>query len=491
MATQKETINCVAFDCGNSSFRTMLGKYDGKHLTMEVVDKVPHNAIEVNGLYYWDILKIFDGLKQGLKKAYHIVKKIDSIGICTWGIDFGFIDQNGFLLANPLSYRNPIGEEELSALSDVERRWMFDQTGIQNHRMNSIYQLQGIKRIMPNLLNIADRFLLIPDLLNYLFTGVVNSEFSIASTTQILDVRTKQYSQNVIDRFGYKKDLFPPLKPHGSVIGNLRTSICEELRIPSCKVICVPSHDTACAVTAVPAKEDDFIFISSGTWSLIGTELEEPLISELVYDHNFANEGGVLETITLLRNSTGMHILQGIKKELKVEGQDYSWDEMIQIAKNYDGEISFYDPNSSALFNPASMISAIKGLMQSVDGSLGQVLASSFSSLAYTYRVTIEQIEEITGKLYPSIYIVGGGSQNMFLNQLTADFTGKSVISGPTEATSFGNIGVQLMEKIKGFGLKDIREMVRQSETIHTIVPDPERDNSAIETQYLEFKKCI
>jgi sugar (pentulose or hexulose) kinase len=491
MATQKETINCVAFDCGNSSFRTMLGRYDGKRLSMEVVDKVPHNAIEVNGLYYWDILKIFDGLKQGLKKANCIVKKIDSIGICTWGIDFGFIDQNGFLLANPLSYRNPIGEKELSALSDVERRWMFDQTGIQNHRMNSIYQLQGIKHIMPELLGIADRFLLIPDLLNYLFTGAAHSEFSIASTTQILDVRTKQYSQNVMDRFGYDKEFFPTLMSHGSVIGNLRTSISEELRIPSCKVICVPSHDTACAVTAVPAKEEDFIFISSGTWSLIGTELEEPLISELVYDRDFTNEGGVLGTITLLRNSTGMHILQGIKKELKVEGQEYSWDGLIRIARNYDGKMSFFDPNSSTLFNPKSMISAIKELIRSVDGSLGQVLASSFASLAYTYRSTIEQIEEITGKTYPSIYIVGGGSQNMFLNQLTADFTGKSVISGPTEATSYGNIGVQLMDKIEGFGLKDIRDLVRQSETIHTILPDPERDNSEIESQYLEFRKCI
>ena len=491
MATQEETINCVAFDCGNSSFRTMLGRYDGKHLSMEVVDKVPHNAIEVNGLYYWDILKIFDGLKQGLKKVNHIVKKIDSIGICTWGIDFGFIDRNGFLLSNPLSYRNPIGEKELSALSDDERRWMFDQTGIQNHRMNSIYQLQGVKHVMPDLLNIADRFLLIPDLLNYLFTGVAYSEFSIASTTQILDVRTKQYSQNVMDRFGYKNDFFPPIKPHGSVIGNIRTSISEELRIPSCKVICVPSHDTACAVTAVPTNEEDFIFISSGTWSLIGTELKEPLISDLVYDRDFTNEGGVLDTITLLRNSTGMHILQRIKKELKVEGQDYSWDELVQIARDYDGKISFFDPNSSSLFNPASMISAIKELMRSADGSLGQVLASSFASLAYTYRLTIEQIEEITGITYPSIYIVGGGSQNMFLNQLTADFTGKTVISGPTEATSYGNIGVQLMDEIKGFGLKDIRELVHQSETIHTILPDPECDNLEIESQYLEFRKSI
>ena len=491
MATPIKPINCIAFDCGNSSFRTMLGRFDGKYLSMEVVDQISHNAIEINGLYYWDILKIFEGLKQGLRKATLIAEKIDSIGICTWGVDFGFLDQSGYLLANPLSYRNPIGEEEVSSLSDVERRWMFDQTGIQNNRINSIYQLEGIKRIMQGLFKIADRFLLVPDMLNYLFTGVVCSEFSIASTTQILDVRTKKYSQKVLERFGYDKRFFPSLLKHSSVIGNLRKSIVEELRIPSCKVICVPSHDTACAVTAVPAKEEDFIFISSGTWSLVGTELKEPNLSELVYVRDFTNEGGVLDTITLLRNSTGMHILQRIKKELLVEDRNYSWDELIQIAKNYKGKVSFFDPNSFALFNPKSMVSTIMDLMESGDGTLGQVLASSFASLAYTYRLVIEQIQEITGKFYPLIYIVGGGSQNTFLNQLTANFTGKTVISGPIEATSYGNIGVQLMGQIESFCIKDIREMVCQSESISTTMPDSERNTSLIESQYLDFKKCL
>ena len=491
MATPVKSINCIAFDCGNSSFRTILGRFDGKHLSIEVVSRISHNPVEINGLYYWDILKIFEGLKQGLREAAHMVEKIDSIGICTWGIDFGFLDQSGYLLANPLSYRNTIGEEEVSSLSDIERRWMFDQTGIQNNRINSLYQLEGIKRIMPSLFKSADRFLMVPDLLNYFFTGVVCSEFSIASTTQILDVRTKRYSRKVMERFNLNPNLFPPLLKHSSVIGNLRESIVEELRIPSCKVVCVPSHDTACAVTAVPAKEEDFIFISSGTWSLIGTELKEPNMSDSVYVRDFANEGGVLDTITLLRNSTGMHILQRIKQNLMAQDRDYSWGEIVGIAKNYKGKVSLFDPNSFALFNPTSMILAIQGLMKSSDGTLGQVLASSFASLAYTYRLTIEQIQEITGKFYPSIYIVGGGSQNVFLNQLTANFTGKTVISGPKEATSYGNIGVQLMGQIDDFCLKDIREMVCQSESISTILPDSERDKSLIESQYLDYKKCL
>jgi sugar (pentulose or hexulose) kinase len=491
MKTGDKQINCIAFDCGNSSFRTMLGRFNGKSLFMEVVDQVSHDAIEINGLYYWDILKIFEGLKQGLKKANQVVDKIDSVGICTWGIDFGFLDKNGYLLANPLSYRNSIGEEVISSLSDQEKRWMFDQTGIQNNRINSIYQLEGIKRKMPGLFGIAERCLLIPDLLNYFFTGEICTEFSIASTTQILDVRSKNYSKGVMDRFGYADSLFPSLQKHGSVIGNIRKSIVEELHIPSCKVICVPSHDTACAVTAVPAEEENFIFISSGTWSLLGTELQEPNLDEMVYLRDYANEGGVLDSITLLRNLTGMHIFQQIKKELFIEGRKYTWDELIQIAENYQGKISYFDTNCYDLFNPTSMISAIMNLIKESDGTLGQVLASSFYSLAYMYRLAINQIEEITGNSYEHIYIVGGGSQNTLLNQLTANLTGKTVISGPTEATSYGNIGVQLMGQVDNFYLEDIREMVRQSESIKTVYPDPNRDISLIESEYLEFLKCL
>jgi len=256
-------INCVAFDCGNSSFRTVLGQFDGTRTTTEVINQISHNSINVNGLYYWDILHVFDGLKQGLKEAVNRAGKIDSIGICTWGIDFGFLDRNGYLLANPLCYRNSIGEEELSGLSDTEKRWVFEQTGIQNNRINSLYQLTGIKRIMPDLFGIAQHLLMIPDLLAYFFTGEKFTEFSIASTTQLLDVRSKSYSQAVIDRFGLSRSMLKPLKKHGEVIGMLKDSIAEELHIPACPVVCVPSHDTASAVTAVPTQDKDFLFISS------------------------------------------------------------------------------------------------------------------------------------------------------------------------------------------------------------------------------------
>lgn len=487
MTSLPKPINCVAFDCGNSSFRTVLGTFDGVRTNMEVILQVPHNTIEINGLYYWDILHVYEGLKQGLKEAFVRAGHIDSIGICTWGVDFGFLDENGYLLANPLCYRNSIGEEQLSGLSAEEKRWVFDQTGIQNNRINSLYQLTGIKRIMPDLFGIARHLLMVPDLLSYFFTGEKFTEFSIASTTQLFDMRNKQYAEDVLDRFGIPKKMCKPLKQHGEVIGMLKQSIADELRIPVCPVICVPSHDTACAVAAVPAQEEDFLFISSGTWSLIGTELQAPEITQEVYERDFANEGGVFNTITLLKNSAGMHILQCIRRDLESGGEKYTWDEIVGLARSYQGEPGLFDPNSYELFNPKNMIAAIRGLMKDDNAPIEKVLSSTYASLAYIYRRTIEQIQEVTGKDYSSIYIVGGGSQNAYLNQLTADLTGKKVFSGPKEATSLGNIGVQLVSHIPDFGLAEIREMVRNSEAISSFYPDPDRDSHLIDSRYKDF----
>lgn len=487
MPSSTKKINCVAFDCGNSSFRTVLGQFDGTRTVMEVVSQISHNTVEVNGLYYWDILHVFDGLKQGLKEAVNRAGHIDSIGISTWGVDFGFLDKNGFLLANPLCYRNSIGEEELSSLSDAEKRWMFEKTGIQNNRINSLYQLIGIKRIMPDLFGIAKHLLMIPDLLGYFFTGEKFTEVSIASTTQLLDVRNNEYSEDVIYRFGLSPNILKPLKNHGEIIGMLKDSIAEELHISTCPVICVPSHDTACAVAAVPTQDKDFLFISSGTWSLIGTELNEPIFDQKVYDRDFANEGGVFNTITLLKNCAGMHILQGIKRDLEMDGNKYSWDEIVALARAYRGVPSLFDPNSPELFNPKNMVSAIRSLMQVNEVSIEHVVASTYISLAFTYRRTIEQIQEVTGKNYCCIYVVGGGSQNAYLNQLTADLIGKEVVSGPKEATSLGNIGVQLVAHVDNFGLSNIREMVKNSEEISSFQPNTLREKQLIERQYKDF----
>ena len=491
MVTLTKSINCVAFDCGNSSLRTVVGEYDGKRVKTDVVSQIPNSSIEINGLYYWDILYIFEGLKKGLKAAVSQYKKIDSIGICTWGVDFGLLDVNGFLLSNPLSYRNGIGDEEISKLSDSEKKWMFEQTGIQNNRINSLYQLCGIKRIMPEMYGISKHLLMIPDLLGYLFTGSMTTEFTIASSTQMLDVKSGDYQPEVLNRFGLDINLLLPIKQHGEVTGILKDSIAEELGIEPCPVICVPSHDTACAVTSVPTPDDDFVFISSGTWSLIGTELEKPLVNQIVYERDFANEGGVFNTITLLKNSAGMFILQCIKKELETSGTKLEWDEIVKMAREYKGEIRLFNPNSSELFNPKSMINAIQNLIDSHENSTEQVIASAYTSLAYSYRYAIEQIQEITGINYKSLYIVGGGSQNAYLNQLTANIIGKTVIAGPKEATSLGNIGIQLVHHIGDFDLKEIRELVRCSDEITDFEPQLSINGSNNDLLFEKFKSLI
>ncbi|MHC1740561.1 MAG: rhamnulokinase family protein [Anaerolineaceae bacterium] len=484
-------LHCVAFDCGNSSLRVVVGTYDGKKVTTDVVSQVPNSTIELNGIYYWDILYIFDSLRKGLREAVEKYKTIDSIGICTWGVDFGLLDETGTILSNPLSYRNTIGDAELSKLSEIERRWMFEQTGIQNNRINSLYQLSGIKRITPSIVNITKKMLLIPDLLGFLFTGAMNTEFSIVSSTQMLDVKTGEYAQAVLEKFGIEKNILQPLLQHGEVIGNLKDSIADELGIPPCPVICVPSHDTACAVTSVPTQEDDFIFISSGTWSLIGTELQHPLVNDTVFERDFANEGGVFNSITLLKNSTGMHILQCIKKELEIKGQKFSWDEIVEMARQYQGKVSLFNPNSFQLFNPKSMIETIQNLIVSENKSIQHVIAAAYTSLSYSYRFAIEQIQEITGISYQSIYIVGGGSQNHYLNQLTANITGKNVIAGPKEATSLGNIGVQLVHHLDDFDLKKIRKMVQQSEEITYYSPEQTVDKKDYDLRFAEYLKLL
>ncbi len=491
MSTTNPLLNCVAFDCGSSSLRTVVGTFDGTRVVTKVVSQVPNVAVNINGFYYWDLLYIFESLKNGLREACVQYKKIDSIGICTWGVDFGLLDRQGLLISNPLSYRNTIGEEELSKLDESERRWMFDKTGIQNNRINSLYQLTGIKRYMPEIFGIAESMLMIPDLLVYLFTGEIVSEASIASTTQMLDARSKKFVPEVLEKFGIPEKLVKPLRQHGEFIGTLRQSIADELGITTCPVVCVPSHDTACAVTAVPTQEKDFIFISSGTWSLIGTEMVEPVINKSVYDRDFANEGGVFNTITMLKNSTGMHILQCIKKELEFNGNTYSWNDIVKMAAEYQGDVSVFDPNSSRIFNPVNMLGEIRDLIGAKDIDPAQIIASAYASLAFSYRYAIEQIQEITGITYKSIYIVGGGSQNRYLNQLTADFTGKVVISGPKEATSLGNIGVQLCAHVKDIDISRIRKIVKKSELIEEFTPSEKRNLKDIDHLYLDFKDCL
>lgn len=488
----KETKNIVAFDCGNSSVRVILGRFDGEKIETEVVHQIEHKEIALNGFFYWDILRIFSELQKGLRLAHRQCGRIDSAGICTWGIDFGIIGKQGQLLGNPLCYRNGMGAEVIKGLTKHQQREMFDLTGIHNHQMNSLYQLTAYKKAFAEQVNAAKSILLIPDLLCYLFTGEKHGERTIASTTQYYSVIDKEYCAPVIDKFSLDSSLFPPLVENGEVIGTLRQQIADELKINRFPFVCVPSHDTASAVAAVPADKKDFIFLSSGTWGLIGTELNTPIINDKVYENGLANEEGAFSTITLLKNGAGMFVVQRIRAELSAAGKKLSWEQMVALAKSAKDDSLLFDPNDERLFNPPSMIEAIRGLLketgQNSDCSTEEIIRSFYESIAMSYKYTADQISAVTDKEYEGFYIIGGGSNNMFLNQLVANATGMSVTAGPSEATSLGNILVQLVhfdENLKE--LSALRAIVRRSIKTRQFKPQVSSDKKY--SRFLEYIK--
>lgn len=469
---EKKVQRYVGFDCGNSSVRTVVGTFDGSKISLEVISQVPNRELKGVKYEHWDILSIFHEMLRGLKLACDRYPEIQTFGISTWGIDFGLLGRSKELLGNPLCYRNVLGSEGLASKTDQQKEQLFHETGILNLPMNSMYQLLGIRQSLPEYYEQAETLLLIPDLLNYLFTGEMNSEVSIASTTQLLDMRTRTYSDSVFALSGIRKELFAPLVEHTKPRGRISKEIAELYHIPQLTAISVPSHDTASAVVSVPTEETDFAFISSGTWSLIGTEQEQPIIDKVVEEAGFSNEGGVFNTITFLKNSCGMHILQNIKREMEFnESRTYTWDEIVDLSMPSlkEGNVPVFDVNEDLLYHPDSMIGAIQELIKVDD--IGLLLASAYRSLAASYKQAIEDLQHITGHMYHTIHIIGGGSRNDHLNQMTADLTGKVITSGPEEATSLGVIAMQVLHDHSDLTLQDIRRIVRNSVQIGEFRP--------------------
>ncbi len=466
----------LGFDCGNSSIRTVLGTFDGSRISLEVVNKIPNREYRGIQYHYWDILAIFHEIVSSMKRSCDQYPEIRSFGISTWGIDFGLLGTSGELLGNPLCYRNPLGSEGMKSLTQGELEKLFAATGIQNLPMNSMYQLLGIRKSLPEYYAGAKTLLLIPDLLNHMLTDELNSEVSIASTTQLLDMRTRTYSNAVFSQVDLNRELFMPMVPHTEVRGHISERIAQLNQIPRIPAMSVPAHDTAAAVVSVPTEANRFAFISSGTWSLIGTEIPEPIITKDVEDAGFSNEGGVFGTITLLKNSCGMHILQLIKRELEfTEHRAYTWDEIIahSIPALKRADLPEFDVNAEELYLPDSMIGAIRKLTGLQD--TGAIIASAYKSLAASYQVALEDLERITGDSFDTIHIIGGGARNDHLNQMTADRTGKRVVAGPEEATSLGTIAVQIMHDHPELKLADIRRIIRNSIQCKTFSPSVSR----------------
>ncbi len=488
MKTEKKI---VAIDLGASSGRAMLGLFDGETIELKEIHRFSNDPVVMNGTMYWDVLRLLFEIKHSLSRVKEF-GRIDSIGIDTWGVDFGLLDQDGRLMENPVHYRDSRTQGMLQkSLFYIEEEEFYSITGNQFMEINTAFQLLSLKENRKHLLERAETLLLMPDLLNYLLTGRKVSELSIASTTQLFDARQRTWSKKVIQSLGLPEQLFTEIVPSGSRIGLVSEELCRELEITASEVIAVAGHDTQCAMACVPAKEKDFIFLSCGTWSLLGTELDEPIINQISVQYNITNEGGYGNKVSFLKNMTGLWLIQESRRQWTREGREYSFNELEGLAQSAPALRSFIDtdaPEFAATGDiPGRIRDYCKRTGQLVPESVGEIVRCINESLAMKYRYSLEQIKVCTGKEYTTIYMVGGGVQSKMLCAMTASACQCKVSSGPVEATVLGNMIIQLMAKKAIASLEKAREIIRNSQDIIYYEPVDADDWENAYQRYKEF----
>lgn len=449
----------LAIDIGASSGRHILSHIESERLVLEEIYRFDNNLTQSKDGLVWDIDSLFAEVLCGIKKCKEMGKIPKSIAIDTWGVDYVLLDENKKEIKPCYCYRdgrtNAVIDEVESLVSSTE---LYAKTGIQKQNFNTIYQLYADKK--NGRLQNAKYFLMMPEYLSFKLTGVCKNEYTNATTTGLVNAKTKAWDTQIIHALGLTEDLFNPLFLPSSVVSDLSTDVQKAVGFNS-TVLFAPSHDTASAVCACPMQDDD-LYISSGTWSLIGTEITEPILNDSARKLNFTNEGGIDYRFRFLKNYMGMWLFQNIRRNLN---KSMTFDEMMSLAKNC-GEHKYFDVNDSTLVAPKNMIDAIGKLIGSDD--LGLILNSAYHSLAKSYSEAVTEIETVTGKRFNAIHIVGGGCQDKYLNALTRDYTGKSVTAGPIEATATGNIVSQIMRD-KKIPLATTREIVKNSFDIKEI----------------------
>lgn len=482
----------LAFDFGGGSGRAILGTLKDGRIQMEEVYRFSNDPVIVNGTMYWDTLRHFFEIKQGIIKAKQ-KGGFESIGIDTWGVDFGLLDEHGALLESAVHYRDDrtLGMQE-EVFKVIPKKEVYNLTGNQFENFNTIFQLYSLVKNRPWLLERADTLLLTPDLFNYFLTGEKKTEYTMATTTQLLDARNKVWSKQILNALQIPERILPEIVPSGTVIGILKEEICEELGVKPAKVIAITGHDTQSAVVSVPTQEKDFIFISCGTWSLFGTELDAPVIGEKSFACNISNEGGYGNTTTLLKNIIGLWLAQESRRQWMREGKEYSFGELEQMALRAEPFQSFIDPDAPEFVAAGNIPERIREFCrrtgQKVPESVDEIMCCINQSLALKYRYALEQIEACTSKHYPVIHMIGGGIQSKLLCQMTAGANGRKVIAGPVEATALGNIAVQLMSLGAIENVAQARKIISNSETTYEYLPrDTEKWNAA----YEKFKTFI
>lgn len=482
----------LAFDFGASSGRAIVGVFDGEKIELREVHRFSNDPVKINGTFYWDVQRLFFEIKQGILKAKED-GGFDSIGIDTWGVDFGLLRKDGTLVENPVHYRDARNDGMVEfAKKYMSQEEMYDITGIQFMDFNTIFQLLSLKENRPYILEEADKLLFMPDLLSYMLSGVKSTEYSIATTSQMVDLKTRNWSDKILDTFGIKKDLLTDIVPTGAVIGQLSDDICEELGVPKADVISVASHDTQSAITAAPCEYEDFAFISCGTWSLFGTEVKEPIINDASKKLNVTNEGGYDYTIAFLKNICGLWLIQESRRQWIREGKEYSYAELEKMALECEPFKCFIDPDAPEFAPMGNIPERVRKYCektgQYVPQTVGEIMRCTYESLALKYRLTFDGIKDCTEKEYDRIHVMGGGTKDKLLLQMTAQSCNVNVYGGPIEATALGNIAVQLMSSGAISDIKEARKIIAQGENLKLYTPN---DRDDWEKAYETFKQII
>ena len=465
----------LAVDIGASSGRHILGHVEQGRIVLEEVYRFENGPKKRGGRLCWDFDALAREVVNGLKACAKLGKVPATLGVDTWGVDFALVDREGRVLGDTVAYRDSRTQgmdalvEELIPAQELYRR-----TGIQKQSFNTIYQLMAVKRQSPELLEQAHRLLLVPDYLHYTLTGVMSNEYTEASTSGLVSAAAKDWDRELLDLLGFPQKLFGPLSLPGTALGGLRPALREELGF-DCQVVLPASHDTGSAFLAVPAGEGDSVTLSSGTWSLLGVELETPVTTPESRAANFTNEGGYQYRFRYLKNIMGLWMIQNLRREMAENGKLPGFGELSQLAReaaDFPGRVDVDDPSFMA---PESMSAAVRAYCervgQPVPQSPGELLSCVYHSLAQCYAQSVRQLECLTGRGFQAVHIVGGGSQDAYLNQLTASATGLPVYAGPTEGTALGNLLVQMIAQGEFASLQEARDAIRASFAVKEVLP--------------------
>lgn len=483
--------NIISIDLGANSGRAIVARFTGDGVEIDELHRFPNGPVSVHGRLYWDVLKTFEEIKESLRQYTDKYEEAPlSIGIDTWGVDYGLFDENGRLLRNPVHYRDSRTEGKMDDAFDVmSREEIFEETGIQFMELNTLYQLFAQKEESPESLKSADSLLMMADIFNYFLTGQMATEFSLATTSQLYDPVEKEWAEKLYEEFGFPLEAMQDVVEPGTKIGRLTEEVAEDVGLNRVPVIAPATHDTASAVAAIPAKGDDWAFISSGTWSLMGKEIDDPVINDDVLGANFTNEGGVAGTYRFLRNLTGLWIVQECKREWEKGGEEYSYEELTDMAREAEPFVSFLDTDDEDFLSPGDMSDKLRDFCrrtgQKVPETKGQLIRVVLESLALNYNFIMEKLESLLDERIETLHIVGGGVRNKLLSQFSANALNRKVVTRPAEATAIGNALIQAIELGEIDSLEEGRKLVGNSIDLETYTPEePEKWKKSYEEFY-------